>query len=134
MGDGVEHAATFAEGDLVAMVITANLTLPSFVPYSVGNALYEEWEKFVADWNADAPENLQILQTSRLWPALIMDRNLQTTAVQGIFIALALSGVVLLIATGNWIITASRCLRLRAWSSAFSASLSACSAGRSALS
>ena len=34
-----------------------------------------------------------------------MDRNLQTTAVQGIFIALALSGVVLLIATGNWIIT-----------------------------
>lgn len=59
----------------------------------------------MADWNADAPENLQILQTSRLWPALIMDRNLQTTAVQGIFIALALSGVVLLIATGNWIIT-----------------------------
>eukprot|EP01108_Squamamoeba_japonica_P006665 TRINITY_DN543_c0_g2_i2.p3 TRINITY_DN543_c0_g2~~TRINITY_DN543_c0_g2_i2.p3 ORF type:complete len:192 (+),score=107.32 TRINITY_DN543_c0_g2_i2:127-702(+) len=48
---------------------------------------------------------MQLVQHSRVWPGIVMDRTLQTTAVQGVFLSLLLASLILLLATHNWIIT-----------------------------
>ena len=95
----------FKQGDLLGIVIVVNTTLDGFQPNAVGRPLFNEWEAFVADWNKDAPPQLQIMQFAAPWAGMEMDRQLQQNALSGIGSSMAVVAAVLLISSMNWIVT-----------------------------
>ena len=68
---------------------------------------YNFWEKQIAEWNEAAPESVsRAFQSAVPWAWMASEKAFATSAAQGVAIALPAVFVVLVLSTGNWIISA----------------------------
>jgi len=73
----------------------------------MGIAVRDEWDAFIAKFNANCPENLcnAVENVSLRWCWLETQKAFVRSAVQGILIAMPLAFAILMISTQNWIIS-----------------------------
>jgi len=65
---------------------------------------YDKWQAFIDEKNKEAPPSLKTFrQSMQFWSQMPTERAFVKNAVQGIFISVLFSFIILLIATKNWV-------------------------------
>ena len=98
---GIKH------NELVLISIGYQLKLLQFESYDIKEGEYDFWEKQIGEWNEAAPDCVSgAFQSSIGWAWMASEVAFVTSAIQGVGIALPAAFVVLVLSTGNWIISA----------------------------
>ena len=98
---GVKH------NELVFIAIGYQLDFFQFAARDIKKAEYDFWEKQIGEWNEAAPESVSgAFQSGIGWAWMASENAFTVSAIQGMSMALPAAFVVLVLATGNWIISA----------------------------
>ena len=108
---GIFHLNTGNVGmkrnQLVLIAIGCQLNLHTMTSIHVRESEFDFWEKQIGEWNQAAPESVSgAFQSSVAWAWMDSEKAFATSAVQGVAMALPAAFVVLVLSTGNWIISA----------------------------
>lgn len=95
----------FVDGKVRFVSIVARITLTNGRPHSVKVAAYEKSDAFNSRLNDNTPSTLgsSVHVTGFNWGWMDVERLFYMSLVEGLLLALPVSFVVLLVATGNWI-------------------------------
>lgn len=109
---GIEHSLESRvilgnNDEVVVGVITFQLDYDIITPYAIANPVYNSWEDVVTTFNEAAPEGVDNgFQLSFSWAWIRTERAFVRNALQGMLLALLMSGLVLLLSTRNYLVAA----------------------------